>query len=92
MVICCHSRLGTGRCRRQLSISWCPRVSKQLAGPGAEASRERDQLVVAWIDLRGFEIDSERAATVCVHRPVGRFHSGEIRCPPLTLKKLSAAA
>jgi hypothetical protein len=43
--------------------------------------------------LRGkiIEIDSERA-TVCVHQPVGRFHSGEIRCPPLTLKKLSAAA
>lgn len=43
--------------------------------------------------LRGkiIEIDSERA-TVCVHRPVGRFHSGEIRCQPLTLKKLSAAA
>jgi len=43
--------------------------------------------------LRGkiIEIDSERA-TVCVHRPVGRFHSGEIRCPPLTLQKLSAAA
>jgi hypothetical protein len=43
--------------------------------------------------LRGkiIEIDSERA-TVCVHRPVGRFPSGEIRCPPLTLKKLSAAA
>ncbi len=43
--------------------------------------------------LRGkiIEIDNERA-TVCVHRPVGRFHSGEIRCPPLTLQKLSAAA
>jgi hypothetical protein len=43
--------------------------------------------------LRGkiIEIDSERA-TVCVHQPVGRFHSGEIRCPPLTLQKLSAAA
>lgn len=43
--------------------------------------------------LRGkiIEIDSERA-TVCVHQPVGRFHSGEIRCPPLTLQKLGAAA
>jgi len=33
-------------------------------------------------------IDDERA-TVCLHRPVGRFHSGEIRCPPLTLDKLA---
>jgi hypothetical protein len=37
------------------------------------------------------EIDDERV-TVCVHRPVGRFTSGEIRCPPLTLVKLSKAA
>lgn len=43
--------------------------------------------------LRGniIEIDSERA-TVCVHQPVGRFHTGEIRCPPLTLEKLVVAA
>jgi hypothetical protein len=43
--------------------------------------------------LRGkiIEIDSERA-TVCVHQPVGRFHTGEIRCPPLTLEKLGVAA
>jgi len=43
--------------------------------------------------LRGnvVEIDDERV-TVCVHRPVGRFSSGEIRCPPLTLVKLSKAA
>jgi hypothetical protein len=33
------------------------------------------------------ELDDERA-TVCLHRPVGRFHTGEIRCPPLTLDKL----
>jgi hypothetical protein len=37
------------------------------------------------------EIDEQRA-TVCLHRPVGRFHSGEIRCPPLTLDKLLRAS
>lgn len=31
-------------------------------------------------------------ATVCVHRPVGRFKSGEIRCPPLVLDRLPRAA
>lgn len=36
------------------------------------------------------ELDDERA-TVCLHRPVGRFHTGEIRCPPLTLEKLARA-
>jgi hypothetical protein len=36
-------------------------------------------------------IDDERA-TVCLHRPVGRFHTGEIRCPPLTLDKLPRAS
>lgn len=34
----------------------------------------------------------EQAATVCVHRPVGRFTSGEIRCPPLVLDRLPPAA
>lgn len=36
-------------------------------------------------------VDDERA-TVCLHRPVGRFHTGEIRCPPLTLDKLPRAS
>jgi hypothetical protein len=31
-------------------------------------------------------------ATVCMHRPVGRFKSGEIRCPPLILDRLNPAA
>jgi hypothetical protein len=37
------------------------------------------------------EVD-ESSATVCVHRPVGRFKSGEIRCPPLVLDRLPRAA
>lgn len=37
------------------------------------------------------EIDDQRA-TVCLHRPVGRFHSGEIRCQPLTLDKLAKSS
>jgi hypothetical protein len=37
------------------------------------------------------ELD-EHTATVCVHRPVGRFQSGEIRrCPPLLLERLHPA-
>jgi hypothetical protein len=30
----------------------------------------------------------DHTATVCMHRPIGRFTSGEIRCPPLILDKL----
>lgn len=37
------------------------------------------------------DLDDDRA-TVCLHRPVGRFHTGEIRCPPLTLDKLAKAS
>lgn len=37
------------------------------------------------------ELD-EHTATVCLHRPVGRFTSGEIRCPPLVLDRLNPAA
>jgi hypothetical protein len=31
-------------------------------------------------------------AVVSLHRPIGRFKSGEIRCPPLVLDRLSPAA
>ncbi len=34
----------------------------------------------------------EQSATVCVHRAVGRFKSGEIRCPPLVLDRLPPPA
>jgi hypothetical protein len=37
------------------------------------------------------ELD-DHAAVVCVHRPIGRFKSGEIRCPPLVLDRLNPAA
>lgn len=38
------------------------------------------------------ELD-QHTATVCVHGPIGRFRSGEIRrCPPLLLERLSPAA
>ena len=40
--------------------------------------------------VRGKVIDiDDEYATICVHRPIGRFHSGHIRCPPLALEKLS---
>jgi hypothetical protein len=37
------------------------------------------------------ELDGH-TAVVCVHRPIGRFNSGEIRCPPLVLDRLNPAA
>ena len=38
------------------------------------------------------ELD-QHTATVCIHQPVGRFHSGEIRqCPPLLLDRQHPAA
>ncbi len=37
------------------------------------------------------DLDDERA-TVRLHHPVGRFATGEIRCPPLTLEKLARAS
>lgn len=37
------------------------------------------------------ELD-DNSATICIHRSVGRFTSGEIRCPPLALDRLSPAA
>jgi hypothetical protein len=38
------------------------------------------------------ELD-QHSATVCVHGPIGRFRSGEVRrCPPLLLERLPPAA
>ncbi len=34
----------------------------------------------------------DHAATVFVHRPVGRFKTGEIRCPPLVLDRIPQLA
>ena len=43
--------------------------------------------------IHGTIVDvDQQSATVCVHRPVGRFTSGEIRCPPLALDRLPPAA
>jgi hypothetical protein len=36
------------------------------------------------------EVDDE-AATIALPGPVGRFHSGSVRCPPLVLEKLTVA-
>ena len=33
----------------------------------------------------------DQTATVCVHQAIGRFKSGEIRCPPLVLDRLQPA-
>jgi hypothetical protein len=41
--------------------------------------------------MHGTVIDlDDQAATVRLARPVGRFHSGQVRCPPLALEKLVA--
>jgi len=40
---------------------------------------------------RVIDLDDE-SATVCLHRPVGRFTSGHVRCPPLALERLQSHA
>jgi hypothetical protein len=43
--------------------------------------------------LQGTVIDiDDRAATIRLPRPVGRFSAGRVRCPPLALDKLVGAA
>lgn len=42
--------------------------------------------------IRGIVVElDQHAAVVRMHRPIGRFKSGEIRCPPLALDRLSPA-
>ena len=40
---------------------------------------------------RVIDLDDD-SATVCLHRPVGRFKSGHVRCPPLALDRLQPQA
>ena len=43
--------------------------------------------------VRGVVVElDQHAAVVCVHHQIGRFKSGEIRCPPLVLDRLNPAA
>lgn len=43
------------------------------------------------IGLQGTVVDvDDQAATIRLQRPVGRFKSGQVRCPPLALDKLNA--
>jgi hypothetical protein len=44
--------------------------------------------------IEGVVIELDRhTATVCIHQPIGRFRTGEIRrCPPLLLNRLHPAA
>lgn len=45
------------------------------------------------VGMQGTVIDvDDRAATIRLLRPVGRFHSGQVRCPPLALEKLAASS
>ena len=40
--------------------------------------------------MLGTVIDlDDHAATIRLPRPVGRFHRGHVRCPPLALEKLA---
>jgi len=42
------------------------------------------------IGMQGTVVDvDDRAATIRLLRPIGRFHSGQVRCPPLALEKLA---
>ena len=44
------------------------------------------------VGMQGTVIDvDDRMATVRLSQPVGRFHGGQVRCPPLVLEKLVAA-
>lgn len=40
---------------------------------------------------RVIDVD-EDSATVCLHRPLGRFKSGHVRCPPLALDRVQPQA
>jgi hypothetical protein len=66
-------------------------LAELTVGDRVRINRQASPRYLHGIDGTVVELD-DHAATVCVHRPVGRFKSGEIRCPPLVLDRLSRAA
>ena len=66
-------------------------LSQLCAGDQVQIDNTVRPLYLRGLRGRVIEIENEWV-TICVHRPVGRFTDGEIRCPPLTLRKLSKAA
>ena len=43
--------------------------------------------------LQGVVVDvDDEAATVQLPRPIGRFHGGKVRCPPLALDRLTSTS
>jgi hypothetical protein len=62
------------------------RLATLCVGDRVRISRRVSPRYLAGLDGTIVEID-DRAATVRLDCPVGRFESGRVRCPPLALEK-----
>ncbi len=76
-------------------MSCCSRSAKALAtlnvGDRVRINDHASPRYLHGIQGSVVELD-DHSATVCSHRPTGRFKSGEIRCLSLVLDRLNRAA
>jgi hypothetical protein len=79
--------------RRELmhSISSARAIAMLNVGDRVRINHRARPRYLHGVQGRVIDVD-ERTVTVCIHRPVGRFTGGEIRCPPLALDRLDPAA
>ncbi len=81
------------RARHELLHTVCSQKALAMLSVGDRVRINRHASPRYLHGIQGVVVDlDQHAAVVCVHRPVGRFKSGEIRCPPLVLDRLNPAA
>jgi hypothetical protein len=73
------------------TVSSAKALAQLTVGDAVRINHHARPRYLQGLHARVIELDQE-SATICLHQPVGRFTSGQVRSPPLTLDKLSAAA
>jgi hypothetical protein len=73
------------------TVSSAKALAQLTVGDAVRINHHARPRYLQGLHARVIELDHE-SATICLHQPVGRFTNGQVRCPPLTLDKLRAAA
>jgi hypothetical protein len=81
--------VAAAQARRRFLITVCSATALATLGVG-DVVRITEQVSARYpVGMHGTVMAlDDHAATVRLERPVGRFASGHVRCPPLTLEKL----
>jgi ribosomal protein L21E len=73
------------------TVSSSKALAELTVGDRVRINRQATPRYLHGVEGTVTEVD-DQAVVVCVHRPVGRFKTGEIRCPPLVLDRIPQLA